>query len=165
MNFLKQKKGFTLIEILAALAVFSSTALILSRVWSGNTKRMHKIQQYKTATSLLRTKMTELELDWRRKTFNSIPSFEEGDFKEEEHFSWSVRTQKLPLPGAEEFMKQAGAESEAGRQIGTAVHNVLTQSVLEVKLTLHFKQGERKSDYSITSYIVDYSQKALPGVF
>ena len=41
-KILWQKKGFTLIEILTALVIFSGTAVILSGIRSGNLQRMEK---------------------------------------------------------------------------------------------------------------------------
>ena len=72
---LKENTGFTLIEILVALTIFSSAAVILSNIRSGNLQRMEKIQNYRKAIELLENKMTELELEWNKKAIHTIPKF------------------------------------------------------------------------------------------
>ena len=157
---LKQKKGFTLVEILVALIIFSSTAVILSNIRSGNLQRIEKIQHYRKAIELLENKMTELEFEWSKKALHTIPDSEEGDFENEKHFSWSVKTQPIELPNPQKMLSMFGEVNNetAGQVIGN-IQKLLSSSILEIKLTVHFSKNSRKNSYSLSTYIVDYTQK------
>ena len=158
---LKQNKGFTLVEILVALIIFSSTAMILSNIRSGNLQRMEKIQHYRKAIELLENKMTELEFEWGKKALHTIPDSEEGDFENEKNFSWSVKTQALQLTDYQQLLSLAGEEvnNEMVQQVMNNIQQLLSSSILEVKLTVHFKQNTKQNSYSLSTYIVDYTQK------
>ena len=157
---LKETTGFTLIEILVALTIFSSAAVILSNIRSGNLQRMEKIQNYRKAIELLENKMTELELEWNKKAIHTIPDSEQGDFENEKDFSWSVKTQPINLLESQQMLNLVTqANNDMAQQIMGAIQKLLSSSILEIKLTVHFNKKQKKTSYSLSTYIVDYTQK------
>ena len=157
---LKENTGFTLIEILVALTIFSSAAVILSNIRTGNLQRMEKIQNYRKAIELLENKMTELEFEWSKKAIHTIPDSEEGDFENEKGFSWSVKTQPINLLESQQMLNFATqTNNDMAQQIVGTIQKLLSSSILEVKLTVHFSKSSRKVSYSLSTYIVDYTQK------
>ena len=157
---LKKNTGFTLIEILVALTIFSSAAVILSNIRSGNLQRMEKIQNYRKAIELLENKMAELELEWNKKAIHTIPDSEEGEFEDEKDFSWSVKTQPINLLESQKMLNMVAQENnDMAQQIVGAIQKLLSSSILEVKLTVHFNKKPKKTSYSLSTYIVDYTQK------
>ncbi len=167
-NPANKKKGFTLIEILVSLVVLTGASIVISRIWTGNRERVTKIDDYHKIVQLMENKISELEFEWRKKNFNSIPREEKGDFKEEKHFSWSVRTQPLKLPEPKQMLSLFGQSQSQGQgaslQVAKVTTDFLSQAVLEAKLTIHYKKGNLKSAYSITTYIVDHTKSiSIPG--
>ena len=157
---LNKTKGFTLIEILIALVILSGFILSLGKMKAGNQKSLKKIEHYSKVTQLMESKISELEFEWRKKNFDNLPREAKGDFKEEKHFSWSVATQPLSLPDPELFLKATGQKAEGmALQIAQVTEQFLSQAVLELKLTIHYKKGKLKSAYSMTTYIVDHNKK------
>ncbi len=160
MQFLiKKKTGFTLIETLVALIILAGSTIIISRIWSGNKQRVGKIGDHHKIVQLMERKMTELEFDWRKKNFNSIPKEVKGDFKEEKYFSWSVKTQALTLPDPQIFLALLGQGEGMAVQVAQITTQFLSQAVMEAKLTIHYKKGLLKSAYSLTTYIVDHNKE------
>jgi len=162
--YFNKKQGFTLAEILIAMIILSGAALIVSRIWFGNQQRVIKISDYHKVSQLMEKKMSDLEFEWRKKKFNLIPKEEKGDFEEEEYFSWSVKTQAITLPDPQQIINLFG-EGKQGQTILNMIAQTITQhlseTVLEAKLTIHYKRGILKNAYSMTTYIVDH-EKPLP---
>ena len=158
MNFLGQR-GFSLIEVLSALVVLSGVFLILGEIRSGNRKRIAKTGDYHKVVYLMEQKMVELEFDWRKKSFSSIPKEDKGDFPEENYFSWSVKTQALEVPDPAVVMNHLGQSEPFANQVARVSAEFLEEAVLEVKLTIHYKKGDLKSDYSIATYFVDHAKE------
>ena len=51
------------------------------------------------------------------------------------------------------------ANNDMAQQIVGAIQKLLSSSILEVKLTVHFNKKQKKTSYSLSTYIVDYTQK------
>ena len=72
--------GFTLMEVLVALAILAGALVIVSSSWSGNFLRVRKSNLYNNAALLLESKMSELQAKYYGKTLEEIPEAEAGDF-------------------------------------------------------------------------------------
>ncbi len=151
-------KGFTLIEMIVALMILSSSVILLSRMKSGNKNRIDKSYHYHKAVLLLEQKITELELEWSSQSFDSIPTEQKGQFTTQKDFSWSVKTKPLSMPSAEDMFKSLGADSDIVLYIIRTTSEFLTSSIKEVKVTVHYNKHKKKSSYSLSTYIVDYSK-------
>ncbi|MDE0118529.1 MAG: type II secretion system protein [Bdellovibrionales bacterium] len=156
---INKKKGFTLIEILIALVILAGATIIISRIWFGNTKRIQKISNYHKIVELMEKKISELEFDWRKKNFDSIPREDKGNFEGEKHFSWSVKTQPLTLPDPQSLMNLLGQSDDMAIQVSQVTIQFLSQAIIEAKLTIHYKKGPLESAYSLTTYIVDHNKQ------
>ena len=158
-RFINQKKGFTLIEIVIALTILSAATITISRIWYGNRQRVSKINDYHKIAQLMEQKISELEFEWRVKNFQSIQREQEGDFPEEENFSWSVKIQPLNLPDPQQYLSSLKQNQDMALKVAKTSNLLLSQAVLEAKLTIHYKKGLLKSAYSLTTYIVDHKRE------
>ena len=159
MKKIKKNSGFTLIEVLVALVILTGSMIIISNIWSGNKRRVNKISDYHKIVQLMEQKISELEFEWQRKNFSSIPKEEKGTFNEEKYFSWSVKTKSLILPNPVELMNLAEQSQEIVTQVAEITTQFLSEAILEAKLTIHYKRGDLKSDYSLTTYIIDHHKE------
>ena len=74
---------------------------------------------------------------------------------------WSYRTQPLPLPDALTWLASQGlAQTDMNISMAEALRNILSQTVVELELTVHFKKS--KKSHSLTSYFIYY--KGVPGL-
>ena len=163
---ISKKKGFTLIEILVALIILAGATVIVSKIWVSNRQRMTKIDTYHKVVQLMESKMSELEFEWRKIKFNSIPKEAKGDFKKEKYFSWTVKTRPLKLPDPKHLLNLFGQNQSQGvaLQVAQVTTDFLSQAVLETKLTIHYQKGKLKNAYSLTTYMVDHTKSiSMPG--
>ena len=160
---LKKHKGFTLIEILVALVILSSAVMILLGLQSSNTKRVQKAVYYHKAVQLLERKITELEIEWSKTSILNLPDSDSGTFEDEPEFSWTLQIQSIPLPNPEQQLQELNVKNAAAAMLVQSANQFLSQSIKEAQLTIHQKKGPNNSKYSLTTYIVDYTQSISIG--
>jgi prepilin-type N-terminal cleavage/methylation domain-containing protein len=92
---LRNEKGFTLLEIIASMAILATAILTLVQMFSGSLKQGVQADRYLTGVYLAQSKLSQLELE----NFNAETSglFEknlEGAFENQEGYYW--QSQILP---------------------------------------------------------------------
>ena len=88
-----RRGGFTLLEVMVALAILSMGLMALSDVTGGALRNHVRASQLDVATLLARGKMVELEERFERVGFRDFDQTEEGTFEAEGHadVSWSLQ--------------------------------------------------------------------------
>src|ERR1700733_15151492 len=66
-------KGFTLLEVLIAIAILAGGIMMLGTSWSGNLMRIRKSTLFNNVSSLLEKKRIEPEAEYKDKPFLEIP--------------------------------------------------------------------------------------------
>ena len=97
-GILSQSRGFTLIEVIIAMIIFSSGVVLLSSSWSSSSARMQKTQFNTEIASLLERKVAEIDFKYQGKPVESIPDEEEDDFEGIEDYSWKMTSKKFTMP-------------------------------------------------------------------
>ena len=92
--------GFTLLEIMVAVAILSSTLVVLLQIVTNNVRATAHARQTTAATFLARTKMSDLEDQILYEGFTSENETAKGTFKEEgfPQFSWDTNIERIELP-------------------------------------------------------------------
>lgn len=87
------RRGFTLLEVMVALAILAMGLVALSDVTGGALRNHVRAGQLDVATLLARGKMVELEERFERVGFRDFDQEEDGTFEEEGHaeVTWSLR--------------------------------------------------------------------------
>jgi general secretion pathway protein I len=95
-----QDGGFTLLEIMVALAILGLSLVTLSEITTTNVRNTHHAKMVTTATFLARAKMADLEDIVQYEGFVDTDQLDEGDFTEEERpeFRWKTFIEKIELP-------------------------------------------------------------------
>jgi general secretion pathway protein I len=111
------KAGFTLLEVLMAVAILGLGLSVLLGAQTGlfaNAKRAEKISM---ATNVARCRMSELELELLQKGYPLIDQESEGDCcmgESEEGFSCSWKIQRIELPEASGMEEGADGGTSTG---------------------------------------------------
>jgi general secretion pathway protein I len=117
----RRARGFTLLEVMLALAILGGTLAVLIRSGARNAQATQDAKALTVVTGLARAKMYDLEEQLTHDGFQETAETVDGDFSEEGYpkIKWSATIEKVELPGVgmlENAAGQAGAEGEAGAQ-------------------------------------------------
>jgi general secretion pathway protein I len=96
------KDGFTLLEVMIALAILGAALTVLLNMSSADIRASHKAKLLTIATGLARAKMLDLEEELLRTGFQDTAERMEGDFEPEGQpkFAWTALVEKVQLPEA-----------------------------------------------------------------
>lgn len=149
----RSRKGFTLLEIMVAVAILS-ISLVALLTFQGNTMLTSgRAERITEATLLARMKMAEIELELdksMRKGEFPEEKTEEGEFEDPfDNYKWklSIRGVKLPAP----VMGEEGSiESMVGRQLTEEI----AKTVREVKLEIIWMEMNESQSIDVVTHIV-----------
>ncbi|WP_242339620.1 MULTISPECIES: prepilin-type N-terminal cleavage/methylation domain-containing protein [Anaeromyxobacter] len=90
------RRGFTLLEVMIALAILAAALLTVSEIVGGSLRNHVRARQLEVATLLARGKMVELESEYERKGFRDFDESAEGTFEDAGHpeVRWSTEVVK-----------------------------------------------------------------------
>lgn len=83
-NSLKSEQGFSLLEVVVALAIMAGGFLAVLNLFSGGVRSVDYSGQYLKAVTLANSKMSELEIQ------NFVSETSSGNFKNEENYRWRM---------------------------------------------------------------------------
>jgi general secretion pathway protein I len=122
MSDVRTQRGFTLVEVMIALAIlFAALVMMLSRV-TADTQATNRAKLMTAATGLARGKMLDLEEDLLFKGFQDTSEDEDGDFSDEgfPRFSWKAKIEKIELPPLQQLQQGQGAAAASKNADGTS---------------------------------------------
>jgi len=96
-------KGFTLLEVLVALAILAISVMVLIDAQTAAVKMREQGDEMIVGTLLARDVMTLVELRMEKEGFGELTISEEGDFREEEYldafedFHWEYEVSRVEL--------------------------------------------------------------------
>lgn len=185
------QQGFTLLEVLVAMALLSIALLTMSRIQSNNIVLSQYEQQQITAATLAKWKMVDVQLDLEKNGLGDDEKEKCGKFDEDlddKAFSgwewcWTLKKVDLPLPmdmlGGN---KQGGGDGDAGDAISAGMQHdqgggaqglpggldpkaageALSKAVRVLKLQVKWKLGSTPQELDVTTHVVNFSQVGLP---
>ena len=162
------ERGFTLVEVMLALAILFAGLVVLIRSTAGNIYTADRSYMLGVATDLARGKMYDLEEELLREGFTDRDVEESGDFADEgwPHIRWEavvIRPEipdlagmaeamrdDEPLPGAEDTGGALGAGLEMGMEAsGGGIASLIPPFVLTM-LQGVLEEAIRKVELTIT---------------
>jgi len=169
--------GFTLLEVLLALAILASALTVLLGTAANSSQQAIFANDLTIASQLARSKMIDVEYEIMADGFQSGDQTLRGDFRNEgkPSFTWEARIQivEIPQTAREEFLAQINTQLFGGDQgalqgnaafssmlpmlIGELPNmiNNIGQKVRKVDLTVQFPRGSGMFPLTVSQYVVD----------
>ena len=118
-----RERGFTLVEVMLALAILGLGLGMLLRSVAGNARTVQHAQMLGIATDLARSKMYDIEEDLLKDAedgFQEQNQSESGDFADEgwSEILWEAEIEKVELPALNALSTLAGGSEGEGQQQG-----------------------------------------------
>lgn len=177
-------RGFTLLEVLIALAILASALTVLMGTMANSGQQAAFSNDLTTATMLARSKMIDLEYELMEEGFSTSDQTFRGNFSEEGHpeITWeaSVRQVEIPEEAKEEFLGQINAQLFGGQSEGALKGNAafsamlpmligqlpeminrIGQKVRRVDLVVEFPFGGNTYPIHVTEYMVEEETDAF----
>lgn len=174
-------RGFTLLEVMVALAILASALVATSDVVSGALRNHVRAQHLEVATLLARGKMAELEERYEWKGFGLQDEEDEGTFEDDGHpeVKWRLAV-KVPtvdvtpdavlraLLGSDQGLKELLPSPDQAPQLApfqaalTAAlqgslgrfGEQLKRGVRKVSLTVSWPEGKGEESFTVTTHMV-----------
>jgi len=176
-------RGFTLLEVMVALAILAGALMALSEVVGGALRNHVRARQLEVATLLARGKMVAIEEGFERTGFRDFDQTEEGTFEEDGHpeLRWKAEAVKPEVDlspqkilamftGSEDLATLLpGQTGEDGRTVldpragalSALIQSQLTQlgetvkkGVREVRLTVSWDEGKTERSFTVVTHMV-----------
>lgn len=106
--------GFSLLEVLVALAILALALVVISRVVTGNVRATNHARMTTAATFLARTRISMMEQSLQEYGFADMDGEDNGDFAQDgfPSFRWYTNMERIELP-ADATQKAQQAASQA----------------------------------------------------
>ena len=154
--------GFTLMEVLVALAILAGAMVVVSSSWSGNFLRVRKSNLYNNVAFLLESKMSEIQAKYYGLPLEEIPEQESGDFGADyKQYRWEFATQEFEMPDlSSALIKDRDGASEMLLTVMKNTQEYISKSVKEGTLTVFVKGGAKNEvSFAVTTYFIDYDKE------
>ena len=160
----KNNQGFTLIEVIIAMAIFTLSFLVLIDSQNITIRNNAKTRRITLATLLAQNKMAEFILKYQGKSLGEIPEQEDGQFEGEyATYRWeeSSRGFNYDLSFLLELAQGGQEQSEEQQASPLAAYlpkisDFIRKSTKEITLTVYWKEGSTEQKVSITTHLFDY---------
>jgi len=166
--------GFTLLEVMAAVAILALTLVVLLNIITGNVRATSHSHMITTATLLARGKMVSMEDTIIEKGFQDLDEKEDGTFEEDGFpaFSWEALIEKIELPSdvGAKVQQSAGEATQkkdpmqaltgmVGGLMGAFLEPIrvgLEESVRRVTLRVFWNEhGRPEQSVDVVTYVTD----------
>jgi general secretion pathway protein I len=174
------RRGFTLLEVMVALAILAASLMAISEVVGGALRNHVRARQLDMATLLARGKMVEVQAAFERKGFRDFDESEDGTFEAEGHpeIRWKLEVRRptvdlgpkavlaaltggktleelLPAPDQSPQLALFQANINAMMQTTlTLIGEQLKSSVREVRLTVSWQDGRTVESFDVATHLV-----------
>jgi prepilin-type N-terminal cleavage/methylation domain-containing protein len=168
--------GFTLLEIMVALAILSTTLVVLLRIVTNNVRATNHAKMTTAATFLARTKMVEVEDSILYDGFIETNELKNGTFKADGYpqFRWNTSIERIELPTnlAQQTQDEARSATDKakgdpmammsgflGGMMSTFIEPIrigLQESVRKVTVRVSWDEiGRRDQSFEVVQYLTD----------
>jgi prepilin-type N-terminal cleavage/methylation domain-containing protein len=180
----RSSSGFTLLEIMVAIAILSSTLVVLLSIVTNNVRSTNHAKMTTSATLLARTKMVDIEDEILDNGFTDSDENATGSFKDLGYpqFRWETSIERIELPSdlAQRSRDQATTQSQDAKDPMSLltgfmggmmssfiepIRNGLQESVRKVTVrVLWDEHGRPDRSFEVVQYLTDPSKLDSAGL-
>jgi len=152
---MKRNRGFSLIEVLAAITILAGVLFSISRIISASYIYTSKIRNIYLGTELARLKLHDVDEIIREDGLPESEVEEEGEFEESEYrgFKWkySIKRVFIPLPDISTSSADGveSQEEQAAGMLSLAKGNIedfFKERIRKLTVTVFWNRGDRESE-------------------
>lgn len=146
-------RGFTLLEVLIAMAILAASLLAIFNLESTSLIRARRGGDLQQATMLANVKLGEAILDLQKSPDFPEAKSEEGVFEEEEFsdYRWEMKIRPVTIPLAMPEGEEKSALAETGLKL---LSEKIAKEVREVKVSVFWKEtGEAERALSLVTHL------------
>lgn len=178
--------GFTLLEVMVALAIMAISLTVLLQIATNNARATNHARMVTTATFLARGKMVDIEDVILEKGFTDTSQEDAGDFRERgfPEFTWESFVERVELPADATLKTQQAVGDQTAKSPSSPMQLMtgflggiassfvepirvgLQESVRKVTLTVVWSEpGRPPQTVELVEYVTDPARldMALPG--
>lgn len=162
------EQGFTLLEVLIAMAIMLVAFSSILMVQSGALNASYKARQLNVVAMLAKGKMVETEVAFQGKTFEEFKKEDHGNFAAPfEDYKWKLEVKEVEFPNLSLSGPSGKEGAEAGQDqnqqmvemITKMITNYLSKSIREVNVTILWQKGAGTQDYTVSTYWVNLNHE------
>lgn len=158
------EKGFTLLEVIIALAIMILALSSILTVESNSINASARARQMNIVAMLAKSKMVEVEYSLEGKTFDEVKKEDGGNFETPyEDFRWTRTITELEFPNLAPSGAQGGGGAEGSSDVTEMltklVTNFLSKAMREVTVTIFWRRGTAEQKFSVSTYWVDLNHE------
>ena len=114
--------GFTLVEVMIALAILSVALVGMMAETATNIRITQEVSARGNVVDLLRGKVYDIEAELMKDGFQDLDQSSDGDFSDEGYgdITWEAQVEKIEIPGLNALTTMQGAEGEEGGEAGAS---------------------------------------------
>lgn len=155
--------GFTLLEVMIALAIMAIAVASVTLLKSNATRNLEASKKMTIVTMLARNAMIEAETTIEGKTFTEVKEEETGQFEAPyQEYQWirKVKEVEIALPNLGDLMKKMGGGEDTedpnsgnvfAEQLMKIVSKYLSEAVREVSVTIKWPTSRGSDTFTLTT--------------
>ncbi len=165
---MKNNDGFTLLEVIIAMAIMAVAFGSILAVEQGSINASARAKQMNIVGMLARNQMIELEYKVQGKAFQEVKKEEDGVFQSPyEDYKWKTKVKEIKFPnmkaGATSSEKSSNGGSDGDNQSAELLSKLVTQylskAIREISVTISWKRGSGEQSYSLSTYWVNLNEE------
>ncbi len=165
--FIQQNQGFTLLEVILAMAILVVAFGSILTLESGSLNASLRAQQMNIVAMLAKNQMIETEYQLEGKKFDEIKKEESGNFEPPyDIYHWKTVIKEIEMPNLLNGVKQSSLENSTDvgqnsvtEMIGKRMSEFLSKAIREVTITISWKRGLGEQNFSVSTYWVNLNHE------
>lgn len=154
-KFLENKDGFTLLEVIIAMAIMVITFASILTVEGDSINASTRAKQMNIVGMLAKNLMVETEYKIENTDFGEVKKEEVGIFDppyEDYHWKREIRELKFPALTTSESSSSGG---DMASILSKLVTQFFSKAIREVTIVISWKKGSKEQKFSLATYWVD----------
>lgn len=164
-GFAADDGGFTLLEVMIALALMVVSFAAILSIQSNSISVTEKARNMNIATMLAKRAMVEAELELKGKTFREVKEEDGSNFEAPyQDFRWTRTIKEIEFPSLNFASPGGGEEDGSGQnsqveQLAQLIQKFFTDSIRELTVTVYWPRGDGEQRFTLSTYWVDLNHE------